>query len=67
MLETGDQFVTEASDYDPIFVIELSEQSSDLSPGCELKDESFDVLFKHWSKQSLLGIALMKIRDNKKF
>ena len=59
--ETGDRFVIEAADYDPIFVIQLSEYSSDLSWGCEFKDESFDIPLKDWIRKNLLGITLIKV------
>ena len=50
LLETGDRIIVEASPYDRIWGVGLSESDSDLYTG-------------NWRGQNLLGKALMEVRD----
>ena len=62
LLATGDRYIVEASDYDPLFGIGLSEFNSSQSRGCKLKNGKFDIPPECWIGQNLLGIALMEVR-----
>ena len=62
LLKTGDRLIVEAADYDPIFGVGLSEYTSNLSRGCKLKGEVFDIEPKFWLGENLLGIALIEVR-----
>ena len=50
LLETGDRIIVEASPYDRIWGVGLSEEDDDLYAG-------------NWKGQNLLGKALMEVRD----
>ena len=62
LLKTGDRLIVEAADYDPIFGVGLSEYTSNLSRGCKLKGEVFDIEPKFWLGENLLGIAIIEVR-----
>lgn len=53
LLDTGDRIIVEASPYDRIWGVGLSENDDDLYAG-------------NWKGQNLLGKALMEVRDKLK-
>ena len=68
---TGNRFIIEAADYDPIFGIGLCEYTDATRPssfrGCKFRNrtpqvtEKFDIAPENWAGQNLLGIALMEV------
>ena len=48
LLETGNRYVVEAADYDPIFGIGLSKFNSSKSRGCKLETGEFDSPPEYW-------------------
>ena len=63
LLSTGDKYLVESANYDPIFGINLWQYKQGSLKGRMIDDVTFDVHPCNWVGANLLGISLMEVRE----